>query len=72
MAERCTTFTVKHTHHLNGTKNFSPTPEKIGITIFSTAFDESAVDLLISLDTPAFKIASFEITDLTPLGIRRV
>ena len=37
---------------------------KIGITIFSTAFDESAVDLLISLDTPAFKIASFEITDL--------
>ena len=41
--------------------------KEIGITCFSTPFDESAVDLLEDNEVPVYKIASFELTDLVLL-----
>ena len=38
--------------------------KKIGITIFSTPFDETSVDFLEKLKCPIYKVASFEMTDI--------
>lgn len=42
---------------------------KLGLTFFSTAYDETAVELLKEMDVPAYKIASFELVDIPLLRL---
>ena len=39
--------------------------KKIGIPVFSTPYDETAVDFLEKINCPIYKVASFEMTDLS-------
>ncbi|MCP4721925.1 MAG: pseudaminic acid synthase, partial [Desulfobacteraceae bacterium] len=48
---------------LEYTKQLFGYARRIGITLFSSPFDQRAIDLLMELGCPAFKIASFEAID---------
>tara|TARA_A100001011_G_C14282665_1_gene832252 strand:- start:206 stop:1231 length:1026 start_codon:yes stop_codon:yes gene_type:complete len=49
---------------LNWHKDLFKYGKSLGIKVFSTPFDETAVDFLEKLNCPFYKIASFEMTDL--------
>ena len=42
--------------------------ERLGIILFSTAYDETSVDFLESINISAYKVASFELTDVVLLS----
>lgn len=49
--------------------NLKKVADEIGLDFFSTAFDETAVDFLESMDVSTYKVASFEVVDIPLLKI---